>query len=203
MSWAYTSTRLDRPSCFAWTKRARSNSKNAWTLNNNQVLNIFGNLISNAGKMTMNSTGNVTELLINSPLVTLGGGGTLTMSNNANNCIFAMTSGDTLVNQETIQGAGNIGNGRMTLVNSGIINANQSAGMTINPNNANATTPGVTNTGTIEATSGATLTLSDNTQMPSENRRRKFTNLLVLVGFDLVVSPKTKTDQRTRARVDC
>ncbi len=45
----------------------------------------------------------------------------------------------------------------MTLVNSGTINANQSAGMTINANG------GMTNTGTMEATAGATLVLQSTT----------------------------------------
>lgn len=139
------------------------NGSNTWTLSNNQALNVFGTAISNAGKMIMNSTANATELIINSPLLTLSGSGTFTMSNNANNYIFAAASGDKLVNQQTIQGAGDIGDGRMTLVNSGVIDSNQSAGMTINPNDANPTTPGLTNTGTIEATSGSTLTLSGTT----------------------------------------
>src|SRR5258708_11728438 len=65
--------------------------------------------------------------------------------------IFGAATADTLTNQETIEGAGDIGNGVMTLVNSGtgIINANQSAGMTLQVSG------GITNTGTIEATGGA------------------------------------------------
>jgi len=133
------------------------NSANTWTLDNGFALTIDGNSISNAGKMLMNSTGGVTELVIGSPSVTLNGGGTLTMSNNANNYIFGSAAADTLINQETIQGAGHIGNGQMTLVNSGTINANQSAGMTIDANG------GAINTGTIEATSGATLALTGTT----------------------------------------
>jgi hypothetical protein len=77
----------------------------------------------------------------------------VTLSNNANNVIQGSATTDTLTNQETIQGAGNIGNGQMTLVNSGTINANQSAGLTIQVSG------GVTNTGTLEATAGSTLAL--------------------------------------------
>src|SRR5258706_3692469 len=54
-------------------------------------------------------------------------------------------------------GAGKIGNGKMPLVNSGTINANQSAGITVNANG------GATNTGTLEATSGSTLALLSTT----------------------------------------
>jgi len=66
------------------------------------------------------------------------------MSNYANNCIFGATGTDTLTNQETISGAGRIGNGQLTLVNSGIINANQSAGIIIQTNET------FTNTGTLQ-----------------------------------------------------
>jgi hypothetical protein len=133
------------------------NSANSWTLDNGEALTIDGSSISNAGKMVMSSTGSVTELIIGSPSVTLSGGGTLTMSNNANNYIFGSATADTLTNQQTIQGAGHIGNGQMTLINSGTINANQSAGMTIDANG------GAINTGLMEATSGATLAIAGTT----------------------------------------
>jgi hypothetical protein len=121
---------------------------NSWNLNNNEALTIDGTTISNPGKMTMNSTGNLTELIINSGNVTLSGGGTLTMSNSADNLIFADSATDTLTNQETIQGSGNIGDGQMTLVNSGTINANQPTPLIVSASR------GVTNTGTMEATNG-------------------------------------------------
>jgi fibronectin-binding autotransporter adhesin len=133
------------------------NSANSWTLSNAETLTIDGNAISNAGKMLLNSTGNATELIIGSPSVTLSGGGTLTMSNNANNYIFGSAAADVLLNQETIQGAGHIGNGSMTLINSGTIDANQSAGMTIQPNG------GTSNAGTLEATADATLGITGTT----------------------------------------
>ncbi len=120
---------------------------------NAEVLNAYGN-ITNRGGLNLDSTGNVTELVLQGNVV-LSGGGTLTLSNNANNYIFGTNSLDQLTNQETIQGAGHIGNNQMTLVNSGTIDANQSAGMTIQAND------GFTNTGTVEATSGATLALSN------------------------------------------
>jgi hypothetical protein len=75
----------------------------------------------------------------------------VTMSNNANNYIAGGATTDTLTNQETIQGAGHIGNNRMTLVNSGTINANQSAGMIIQANG------GFTNTGTLGVSSGVLM----------------------------------------------
>jgi fibronectin-binding autotransporter adhesin len=120
-------------------------------LGNNSVFNVAATTLG--GTVTLNSTGNVTELVLDGN-VTLSGG-SLTMSNNANNYIFGSSALDQLTNAETIQGAGHIGNGQMALVNTGTINANASAGMTIDAND------GFTNTGTVEATAGATLTLTN------------------------------------------
>jgi hypothetical protein len=89
--------------------------------------------------------------------IILSGGGKVIMSNTVDNAIVAAGTGfDMLTNEETISGAGQIGapslgGGPLTLVNAGTINANASAGMTIE------TLGGLTNTGTIEATNGATL----------------------------------------------
>ena len=97
--------------------------------------------------MQLNSSGGFTELVLLGN-VTLSGG-TVTMSNNANNFIFGTVATDILTNQETIQGAGNIGNAQMGLVNSGTINANASAGLTISVSSSD-----FNNTGTVEATGG-------------------------------------------------
>ena len=123
-------------------------------IDNGAVLDLETGTYSQLGTLQLNSSGTFTELVLQGN-VTLTGG-TLTLSNNVNNYIFGHATADTLTNQETIQGAGHIGNGQMTLVNSGTINANQSAGMTIQVNG------GVTNTGTIEAT-GGTLALVSTT----------------------------------------
>jgi hypothetical protein len=133
------------------TMTVQSTTSNTGTLaiGNGGIMTVDGN-ISGAGTLTLNSTGNFTELILGAN-VTLSGG-TLTLSNNSQNYIFGTTSPDQLTNQETIQGAGQIGHGQMALVNSGTINANASAGMTIDAND------GFTNTGTVEAT-GATLIL--------------------------------------------
>ncbi|HXN20291.1 MAG TPA: hypothetical protein VN875_18280 [Candidatus Binatus sp.] len=114
---------------------------------------VLGSNVSNAGMITMNSSGEETELIIGAS-VTLSGAGTLTMSNSIDNSILGAVGSDTLTNQSTIQGAGNIGGGQMALNNSGTINANQSASLTLQISN------GATNTGLLEATSGATLILA-------------------------------------------
>ena len=125
-------------------------------IDNGAVLDLENGTYSKLGTVTLNSTGNITELVIDGTNVTLSGG-TVTMSNNANNYIFGAATADTLTNQETISGAGHIGNGQMTLVNSGTINANQSAGLIVQANG------GATNTGTMEATAGSALTLTSTT----------------------------------------
>jgi hypothetical protein len=92
---------------------------------------------------------------------TLQGGGTVTLTNgdaNGNPFVQQLTGGLTLTNvNNTIQGAGIIGNGGLALVNSpqGIVNANVSGHVLV----LNGST-GVTNTGLLEATNGGTLQVS-------------------------------------------
>jgi hypothetical protein len=123
--------------------------------NFNNSLTLQGSIINN-GTILLESGCNVTDgcnaayLYIVGP-VTLSGTGTVTMSNFAAN--FIQGTG-TLTNQQTIQGQGTIGNATsMSLVNSGIINANNADLIVINPGG------GTTNTGTLEATAGGELNL--------------------------------------------
>jgi hypothetical protein len=131
-------------------------STSAVSLDDNQSLTIAGGgsggVISNAGTITLNSTGDNTELLLSST-VSLSGGGTVNMSNEIQNLILG--NGATLTNvNNTIEGAGQIGAGTsLTLINQGTIDANVSNSLTIN------TTSTVTNSGTLEATNGGTLAL--------------------------------------------
>ena len=103
---------------------ALSNSGDVLNVQNGAILDAFGN-ITNTGTLNLNSIGSFTELVLEAN-VTLSGSGTVTLSNSVDNYIFGAATADTLTNQETIQGAGHIGNGSMTLVNSGTIDANQS-----------------------------------------------------------------------------
>ena len=108
---------------------------------------------SNGGTITMG--GGEASLTIGASNVTLSGSGTLTLGGNGYNYIAGAAGADTLNNQSTIQGSGNIGSGSMALVNSGTINANSpSTGpLTIQLSN------GLSNSGTLEATGGGTLIL--------------------------------------------
>jgi hypothetical protein len=124
---------------------------------NNTTLAIQGSIVNN-GTLTLNSVGNTTALQITSASATLSGTGNITMSNNTNNYIYGAAATDIFTNQQTIQGAGVIGDNQLIFVNKGTVNANQSAGLTINAYGGTAGS-GTTNTGTLEATTGGTLNL--------------------------------------------
>lgn len=154
------------------TSNLTIDSDDSLGIGNNLVLTVNGTTISNAGHLSMNSTGNATYLILGSSNVTLSGGGTLTLTDSSNpqNYVYGASGSDTLTNQETIQGSGNIGNGQMALINSGTINAdNADHGLTIHTSN------GVTNTGTLEATNGASLNAcraTPTTTRAASSRRR-------------------------------
>jgi hypothetical protein len=125
----------------------------ALQVNNGQTLQANGSIINN-GAVTFNSTGSITELLLTGA-TSLGGTGTLTLSNNAANLISATAPTDVLTNSSTIQGAGNIGNGQMGLVNNNTILANQSTPLKINVNST-----GFNNKGTLTVNTGDTLNIT-------------------------------------------
>ena len=89
--------------------------------------------------------------------VTLSGGGAVTMASGASGSAFLRGRSLTLTNtNNTIQGAGLIGdNGELAIVNQATIDAN-SSGQDLNLNQGGG---GVTNTGTLEATGGGVLQL--------------------------------------------
>jgi hypothetical protein len=125
------------------------------SLNNNTSLTVNGTTISNAGGISLNSAGNLTDLILaGNNTVTLSGGGTVTLGNNPNNRIYSSGGGGRLVNQETIQGGGQLGVGQTAITNSGTINANVANELIVAPSGS-----GVTNTGTMEASGGGTLDL--------------------------------------------
>jgi len=82
----------------------------------------------------------------------------VTLSNNTRNFILGALPADILTNQETIQGAGeigSIGSGSMGLVNSGTILANQPTPLLIQTSGS-----GLTNNGTLQVGSGSTMHVS-------------------------------------------
>jgi hypothetical protein len=72
----------------------------------------LGGTVNNTGTITLNSTGDETDLQVIGDGVTLQGGGQLTLSDSHENVIFGATAGTTLTNVDnTISGAGQIGIG--------------------------------------------------------------------------------------------
>jgi hypothetical protein len=113
--------------------------------------------ITNNGAIQFNSTGSFVNFDINGN-TTLSGTGTVVLNNSSGNTFQGAAGTDTLTNGgNTIEGSGNIGNGKMTFVNNATVNANQSTPLYIQTSN------GTTNTGTLEATAGANLILDGDT----------------------------------------
>src|SRR5271165_3834478 len=129
---------------------------NGLNVNAGETLNIFGPSFLNAGAFAINGASGNAIVNIDGN-TSLSGGGTLTLNSGAGGSAFLRGSGTTLTNVDnTIQGSGEIGDsGALAINNEATIDANVS-GRTLD---VNAASGGVTNTGTLEATSGGTLQL--------------------------------------------
>ena len=162
-----------------------TNQGSTYGVNNYTTTTLKGD-INNTGEMQVNSIASPTSLLV-SGTVNLDGGGTVKLSNHTANR-FAGDGGsdDTLINvNNIIQGAGQLGDGTMTLTNmlGGTIHANEATALTINMDGTTFSNAGtlkasgsgglnlldtdVTNTGTVEAvnsTVDVTPALSSYTQ---------------------------------------
>ena len=113
--------------------------------------------INNTGTIALNSTGDNTYLYIDQGFAGLDGGGHVTLSDDTHNIIAATVSGQQLTNlNNTISGAGDIGQGGLVLVNNGVIDADGQNTLKLDPLS-------LTNTGTLEATNGAALLISNTT----------------------------------------
>jgi hypothetical protein len=103
--------------------------------------------INNTGTIKLGSTGDTTEIRIAGPSVVLQGGGTISLSNNAANYIFGNSGAFALTNiNNTIAGAGQLGDGQLTLVNGGQIIANQVLALVLDTSNF------VNNSGILKST---------------------------------------------------
>jgi len=145
---------------FVFDHEPVTNNTGSMAISDGALLPISGT-VNNTGTITLNSTGDQTELQILGHGVTLTGGGQLILSDSLANAIVGTNPADTLTNVDNIiSGAGHIGggDGTLTLVNEaqGTIDANMS-GATL------ALTTGVTitNNGILEATNGGILAIED------------------------------------------
>src|SRR5205814_6549716 len=114
--------------------------------------------IDNTGTIALNSTGDETDLQLIEHGITLEGGGQITLSDSAENFIFGTVSDVTLTNVDnTISGAGHLGDGVMILVNEGTIIATG-----VNSLDINTGTNTIINSGTLEATGSGGLVIDSN-----------------------------------------
>ena len=152
------------------------------------MVNVYGD-ITNDDVITLDSTGGDTDFVVNGA-VTLSGAGALILSDSATNRIYSNTGGSTLVNQETIEGAGQIfSNGNLTLVNdaAGVVDATGDNALNI----GNIT---VKNLGLLESTTGTgglalSQTTIDNTDGGAVDSGRiaaEGGNVLIQSGVDVI-----------------
>jgi hypothetical protein len=115
----------------------------------------FSGIIHNTGTISLNSTGDETDLQLIEHGITLEGGGQVLLSDSSENVISGTVSDVTLTNVDnTISGAGHVGAGELVLVNEGTIMATGTNSLDIDTG-ANA----VTNSGTLEATGSGGLVI--------------------------------------------
>jgi hypothetical protein len=144
------------------------NSTNSLIIQNDSSLTVYGTSIVNQNNgsgpagagIQLNDTGSTTELIIGSPNVSLSGGGTILLGDPGNARILGTLPSNVLTNVDnTIEGTGNIGYDSMGLVNSGTIDATGGATRPLTIQTSN----GATNTGTLEASGNSNLILDGDT----------------------------------------
>ncbi len=138
----------------------------AFTANNGTNTYLTGTLTNN-GIATITGGYYNTNVQLTGP-ATLNGTGTLNLGGNGSNLfLYAQNNGDrlTIGANQTVVGAGNLGNGQTTFTNKGLVNAN-SPGNTLNlqPGGTTASGADFTNSGAglAEATGGGILQLNGN-----------------------------------------
>ncbi len=149
------------------------------TIADNAVLFLGGGATYvNNGAISLNSAGNGANLVLSGTGdVTINGTGSINMGNSSTNYLYSLDGSQALINNSTIQGAGNIGYGQTTITNNGSIIANEAAGLVLQSGNfmnaGSISTAGAgaltlqgsfDNTGgSIQTAAGTTLTLDNGT----------------------------------------
>jgi hypothetical protein len=123
-------------------------------------LQVYGSQIINNGQINVSAGNSNALIFIWNSNTTLSGAGTLTLSTSGSGGAYIgqQQAGMSLTNQSTIDGAGNIGDGGLTLHNQGTIDANTN-GKILSLSVGGTST----NTGTLEATNGGILQISPGT----------------------------------------
>jgi hypothetical protein len=121
-----------------------------------------GGTFDNTGSISLVSQGNNTNLVVAAGGLTLSGAGSVTLDDRSNNRIYGATAASTLTNtNDTISGAGQFGVGGLTLINqaAGVIDATGASNALVLSMGAGK----VTNSGLIESTGAAGLTIQSTT----------------------------------------
>jgi hypothetical protein len=143
---------------FVFDQTPVTNNTGTMTIGDGALLPLSGT-INNSGTIALSSSGDLTELQLTGDGITLTGGGNLVMSDSETNLIVGTSSAATLTNaNNVISGAGQIGSGdgSLTLINDGTIDANYAGGiLTLSTGHI------ITNAGVLEATNGGTLLIKD------------------------------------------
>jgi hypothetical protein len=140
---------------FVFDQTATLENAGTMTIGDGAVMPLSGN-IHNTGVIALNSTGDETDLQLIENGVTLDGGGQIVLSDSDANVISGTSSTVTLINEDNIiSGAGQLGNGELSLTNAGTIDATGIHLLTINTG-SNI----VFNSGTLEASGAGGLTVA-------------------------------------------
>jgi len=133
-------------------------NQGAFVVQDGQEVRIRGAIV-NAGTISVTGSNNPTFLTLNGNLL-LSGGGTVTLTDAGNSRIRAVNSGQTLDNRDnTIQGAGLLGDDWLRIENHGIVDANvPGQSLTVDPS-----TSGAENRGYLRASANGVLVLNSAT----------------------------------------
>jgi hypothetical protein len=140
---------------FVFDQAATVDNAATMTIGDGAILPLSGT-INNTGTIALNSTGDETDLQLIEHGVTLEGGGKIVLSDSDANIISGTSSDVTLNNEDnTISGAGHLGNGELTLTNAGTIDATGIHALTIDTGSN-----WVFNSGVLEASGSGGLTVA-------------------------------------------
>jgi hypothetical protein len=140
---------------FVFNQTPALDNAGTMTIGDGAMLPLSGT-INNTGTIALNSTGDETDLQLIEHGVTLEGGGKIVLSDSDANIISGTSSDVTLNNEDnTISGAGHLGNGELTLTNAGTIDATGIHALTIDTGSN-----WVFNSGVLEASGSGGLTVA-------------------------------------------
>src|SRR5262249_16924185 len=142
---------------FVFDQTPVTDNAGTMTIGDGAMLPLSG-MINNTGTITLNSTGDATDLQLLQRGITLEGGGQVILSDSSQNVINGTDPSVTLTNADnTISGAGYIGGGQLTLVNQGVIDASGTNSLIIDTGSNT-----ISNSGVLEATGSGGLIIDSN-----------------------------------------